>query len=149
MGLLPCGLGARDTLRLEMKYALYGHELTDETHPLEVGLAWVTKLAKPAFVGKDAIAAKKAEGVKRALVGIKSLGRGIPRQGYEVYSADGSKKVGMVTSGTSSPSLKLPIGVALIEKQFEAVGTPLKVKVREELHDAEIVKTPFLVKSKT
>jgi len=143
-GLLPCGLGARDTLRLEMKYALYGHELTDETNPLEVGLAWVTKLGKNSdFIGKSAIAALKQTGPKKALVGIRSLGRGIPRQGYEVYAADGATRVGFVTSGTSSPSLKTPIGVVWVDKAHEAIGTKLFVKVREEMQETEVVKTPF------
>jgi len=146
-GLLPCGLGARDTLRLEMKYALYGHELTDESNPLEVGLAWVTKLQKNSdFVGKSAISALKQSGPKKALVGIRSLGRGIPRQGYEVYAADRTTRVGQVTSGTSSPSLKTPIGIVWIDKAHEAVGTKLFVKVREEFQESEVVKTPFYKK---
>lgn len=149
-GLIPCGLGARDTLRLEMKYALYGHELTDETTPLETGLGWVTKLSKTSdFIGKTALQKQKEAGIKRALAGIKSLGRAIPRQGYEVYTADQSKKIGFVTSGTSSPSMKIPIGVALIDKQFEAPGTQLTVKVREEFHPFEVVKTPFYQRSKS
>ncbi len=146
-GLLPCGLGARDTLRLEMKYALYGHELNDETNPLEVGLGWVTKLNKTGtFIGKDKIAALKASGTKKALVGLKSLGRGIPRQGYEVFNNDQTTKIGHITSGTSSPSLKYPIGVAFIDKTFENVGTHLWVKVREDFHEFEVVKTPFYKK---
>ena len=149
-GILPCGLGARDTLRLEMKYALYGHELSDETHPLEVGLGWVTKLNKNNdFMGKKALLSHKAAGINKALVGVKSLGRGIPRQGYEVYDATGIQKIGVITSGTSSPSLKYPIGVAFIDKKFETLGTKLKVKVREDLHDFEIVKTPFYHKENT
>ena len=146
-GLLPCGLGARDTLRLEMKYALYGHELNDETNPLEVGLGWVTKLNKATnFIGKDKIAELKALGPQKALIGIKSLGRGIPRQGYEVYSSDQKTKIGNITSGTSSPSLKYPIGVAFIDKTFENVGTKLWVKVRDDFHEFEVVKTPFYKK---
>ena len=147
LGLLPCGLGARDTLRLEMKYALYGHELNNSTNPLEVGLGWVTKLNKSGdFIGKDKIAALKESGTKKSLVGVKSLGRGIPRQGYEVYSSDQSKLIGNITSGTSSPSLKYPIGVAFIDKNFENVGTHLWVKVREDFHEFEVVKTPFYKK---
>jgi aminomethyltransferase len=149
-GLVPCGLGARDTLRLEMKYALYGHELTDDTTPLETGLAWVTKLTKASdFVGKQALLDQKAQGLTRGLVGIQSLGRAIPRQGYEVYTEDQSEKIGMVTSGTSSPSLKIPVGVALIDKKFESIGTRVSVKVREDFHPFEIVKTPFYQRSKT
>jgi aminomethyltransferase len=146
-GLLPCGLGARDTLRLEMKYALYGHELNDQTNPLEVGLGWVTKLAKNTdFIGKDKIVTMKSIGPSKSLVGLKSLGRGIPRQGYEVYSPDQKSLIGHITSGTSSPSLKYPIGVAFIEKKFETVGTKLWVKVRDDFQEAEVVKTPFYKK---
>ena len=137
----------RDTLRLEMKYALYGHELNDTTNPLEVGLGWVTKLNKAGtFIGKDKIVAMKAAGPKRALVGVKSLGRGIPRQDYEVFNPDQSAKIGHITSGTSSPSLKYPIGVAFIDKTFENIGTHLWVKVREDFHEFEVVKTPFYKK---
>jgi aminomethyltransferase len=143
-GLIPCGLGARDTLRLEMKYALYGHELTDDTNPLEVGLGWVTKLNKSSdFIGKKPISELKAQGAKKSLVGLKSLGRGIPRQGYEIYAEDRSTLIGQITSGTSSPSLKLPIGVAFIQKTHEAVGTKVFVKVRDDFQECEIVKTPF------
>lgn len=146
-GLLPCGLGARDTLRLEMKYALYGHELNDQTNPLEVGLGWVTKMNKQGtFIGKDKIASLKSSGPKKALVGLKSLGRGIPRQDYEVYAGDKTTKIGHITSGTSSPSLKYPIGVAFIDKTFETIGTKLWVKVRDDFHEAEVVKTPFYKK---
>ncbi len=145
-GILPCGLGARDTLRLEMKYSLYGHELNDETNPLEVGLGWITKLNKASdFIGKSAILKLKQEGPKKALVGIKSSGRGIPRQGYEVYSLD-KQLIGSITSGTQSPSLKESIGVAFIEKKFEPIGTKLLVKVREDFHEFEVVKTPFIQK---
>lgn len=146
-GLIPCGLGARDTLRLEMKYALYGHELNDQTNPLEVGLAWITKLNKPGtFIGKNAILKVKSEGARHALVGIRSEGRGIPRQGYEVHSIDRSQKIGHVTSGTQSPSLKQSIGIAFIDKKFETLGTKVLVKVREDFHEFEVVKTPFVIK---
>jgi aminomethyltransferase len=146
-GILPCGLGARDTLRLEMKYALYGHELTDLTSPLETGLGWVTKLAKENFVGKPALLAQKERGITRSLVGIQSTGRAIPRQGYAIFAADKTTQIGVVTSGTSSPSLKHPIGIALVDRRCEAVGTKLFVKVREEFADAVVVKTPFLIKN--
>jgi aminomethyltransferase len=144
-GLLPCGLGARDTLRLEMKYALYGHELTDETNPLEVGLGWITKTGKDGgFIGSARVLNLKAEGPKRALVGIESLGRGIPRQGYGVYDSSRSRLIGTVTSGTQSPSLKRAIGIALIEKAHEKPGTRLWVKIREDFHEFEVCKTPFI-----
>ena len=145
-GLLPCGLGARDTLRLEMKYALYGHELNDETNPLEVGLAWITKLNKAgSFIGRDAILKLKESGAKKALVGLQSSDRGIPRQGYEVYSSD-KIKIGTVTSGTQSPSLKQSIGIAWIEKAYDAIGTHVLVKVRDNFHEFTVVKTPFIQK---
>src|SRR6202035_343758 len=98
-GLKPCGLGARDTLRLEMKYPLYGNELSDSTHPLEARLGWVVKLDKPGdFVGKRALTAETEQGVSRKLVGIRLLERGIPRHGYPVLSADGRRVIGEVTS---------------------------------------------------
>lgn len=146
-GIVPCGLGARDTLRLEMKYALYGHELSDHTSPLETGLAWVTKLNKTDFFGKEALLKQKTAGIKKTLVGVKSLGRAIPRQGYEVFSSADAieqNKIGVITSGTSSPSLKYPIGVAFINKTHEATGARVFIKIREDVHEFEIVKTPFL-----
>ena len=146
-GLLPCGLGARDTLRLEMKYALYGHELGDHTNPLEVGLGWITKLNKAgSFVGKEAVSALKANGPKKALVGVLSLGRGIPRQGYEIFAEDRNTSLGVITSGTQSPTLKRAIGVAWIDKSFEKIGTRLWVKIREDFHEFEVCKTPFIEK---
>jgi len=146
-GLVPCGLGARDTLRLEMKYALYGHELTDETNPLEVGLGWITKMGKADFVGKDFLTQVKAQGPMRSLVGITGLGRGIPRQGYEIYDAESNRCIGKVTSGTLSPTLKKPIGIGLIEKSYEKVGTQVRVKIREEFHEFLVCKTPFIEKT--
>lgn len=146
-GLTACGLGARDTLRLEMKYALYGHELNDDTNPLEVGLGWITKLSKAGtFIGKDAILKVKEAGPKNALVGLKSSGRGIPRQGYSVYDLDRTRVIGTITSGTQSPTLKLSIGVAFIEKNFETLGTQVLVKVRDDFYSFEVVKTPFIAK---
>jgi aminomethyltransferase len=145
LGLVPCGLGARDTLRLEMKYALYGHELDEETNPLEVGLAWITKLNKEGgFIGKDAVLKMKSAGIPRSLVGIKSLGRGIPRQGYPVFDETGKRQIGRITSGTQSPTLQKPIGVALIEKGHESPGSRLLVRIREDFHEFEVCKTPFV-----
>ncbi len=101
-GLIAVGLGARDTLRLEKAYPLYGHELDDSTTPLEAGLEWVLKLAKPAFLGRDRLLQQQQQGVERKLVGIEALGPGIPRGGYGVYK-DGVK-IGAITSGTKSPT---------------------------------------------
>jgi aminomethyltransferase len=146
-GLLPCGLGARDTLRLEMKYALYGHELDESTNPLETGLGWITKLKKPSdFVGRSAIERIKAEGPTRALVGLRSGGRGIARQGAEVFASDGTTRIGVVTSGTQSPTLKQPVAIALISKKEENPGNAVFIRVREELLPFEVCKTPFIQK---
>jgi aminomethyltransferase len=142
-GLKACGLGARDTLRLEMKYPLYGHELSDETNPLEAGLGWVTKLDKEDFVGKTPIAAAKAAGLKRGLVGIRLLERGIPRQGYGVYNADGTEQIGEMTSGTQSPSVKQALGIAYVTLPNAPIGTKVTVDVRGAKIPAEVVATPF------
>lgn len=147
MGLLPCGLGARDTLRTEAKFPLYGHEITLETNPLEAGLGWVVKFDKQDFVGKEALMKIKAAGITRTLVGLKALDRGIPRQGYEVYSADGAERIGIVTSGTLSPSLGYPIAIAYINLAHKAIGTKVAVKVRDRLYNAEVTATPFYKKS--
>jgi aminomethyltransferase len=148
LGLIPAGLGARDTLRMEMKFPLYGHEITQDTNPLEAGLGWVVKLDKPTdFIGKAALLKIKSEGVKRQLVGLKSLDRGIPRQGYEVYSADGKEKLGEVTSGTMSPSLGYPVAIAYIRVGTHAIGNKVAIKVRDNFVPAEIVGTPFYKKN--
>mgnify|MGYP000868803677 CR=1 FL=1 len=143
LGLKPCGLGARDTLRVEMKYPLYGHEINDNTSPLEAGLGWVTKLGKPKFIGKDAIEKIKASGPKQKLIGLKLKGKGIPRQDYALYDASGKEKIGQLTSGTLSPSLKEAIGIGYVRSDLSAIGTALKVDIRGTLVDAEIVATPF------
>ena len=142
-GMKPVGLGARDTLRLEMKYPLYGHELTDETNPLEAGLGWVTKLQKPSFQGKAAILQAQSQGLKRKLVGLKLLDRGIPRQGYPLWSPDRSRKIGEITSGTQSPSLQLPIGIAYVELAHAEIGSKVLVEIRGSHLSAEIIPTPF------
>lgn len=144
MGLIPAGLGARDTLRTEMKFPLYGHEITADTNPLEAGLGWVTKLDKPAeFAGKSVLQKVKAEGIQRSLVGLKILDRGIARQGYEVFDAEGKEKVGEITSGTPSPSLGYNIAIAYVKNGQQAVGTKLQVQVRDRRFPAEVVPTPF------
>lgn len=141
-GLEPIGLGARDTLRLEAKMALYGNELSAEITPLEAGLAWAVKLDKPDFVGKKALVQQKEAGVPRRLVGFKLTGRGgVPRAGYEVQ-VDG-RKVGEVTSGSYSPTLGENIGLALVERSAAKVGKPLSVIIRGRPVEAVQVKTPF------
>lgn len=142
-GLKPCGLGARDTLRLEVKYPLYGNELTDETNPIEAGIGFATKLDKTDFVGKSAILAAKQAGLKRKLVGIEMKGAGIPRHGYKVFSADGGREIGFVTSGSQSPSLKKAIGIAYVAAEHSEIGQSVLVEVRANRIPAEVASTPF------
>lgn len=137
------GLGARDTLRTEMKYSLYGHEITDETNPYEAGLGWVVKPAKGDFIGRDKAVAAKEAGIKRKLVGFIVEDRGIPREGYKVFSADG-QEIGYVTSGTQSPSLAKAIGIAYVSVGFENIGNDIFVEIRGRKVKAVIAKTPFV-----
>ncbi|MGB3617358.1 MAG: glycine cleavage system aminomethyltransferase GcvT [Catalinimonas sp.] len=139
-GIEPVGLGARDTLRLEMGYCLYGNDLTDDTSPLEAGLGWITKLKQP-FVGSALLAQQKAEGVQRKLVGFRMVDRGIPRRGYELQ-LDG-ERVGEVTSGAQSPCLGVGIGLGYVPTAVSAAGTELHVVVRGRKLRATIVPLPF------
>ncbi len=136
------GLGARDTLRLEMKYSLYGHEITDDTNALEAGLGWVVKPAKGDFIGKQAIEAKRANGLAKKLIGFKMVDKGIPRQDYELFSFD-NQSIGRVTSGTMSPSSREPIGIAYIAAHLAAEGQEFFVNIRGRNAKAVVVKTPF------
>ena len=140
-GIALCGLGARDTLRLEMKYALYGNDIDEGHNPYEAGLGWVVKPAKGEFVGKKAICDAKAAGLSRKLVGIKMVGRGIPRQGYEV--AHHGETCGIVTSGTHSPSLGEAIGLAYVPANLATIGTEVDVIIRGKSVAARVTKTPF------
>jgi len=141
-GLVPVGLGARDTLRLEARMPLYGQELGDDISPYEAGLGWAVNLDKGDFIGREHMAAVKAEGAKRRAVGFKLTGRGgAPRQHYPVQ-VDG-EVVGEVTSGAMSPTLQENIGLALIKRSAAGVGKPLQIEVRGKLVDAVQVKTPF------
>jgi len=140
-GIEPCGLGARDTLRLEAGMCLYGNDLTEETTPLEAGLSFVVKFDKGDFIGKEALLKQREEGIKRKRVGIRLLGRGIPRPGQEVV-ADG-KVVGQVTSGTFSPLLKVGIAMAYLPIDLSKEDTDVKVKIRGKLVDGKVVKLPF------
>lgn len=142
-GVQPIGLGARDTLRTEMKYSLYGHEIDDATNPYEAGLGWAMKPALKDFVGKDKIVGAKEKGLKRKLIGFKTLDKGIPRQGYPIVTADG-RNIGVVTSGTHSPSLDAPIGIAYVENDFAADGSEIYVDVRGRKVKAAVCKTPFV-----
>jgi len=142
-GLKPCGLGARDTLRLEVKYPLYGNELSDETNPLEAGIGFATKLEKSDFVGRAAILAAREKGLTRKLVGIELKAPGIPRHGYKVFDAEGRREIGVLTSGTQSPSLKKAIGIAYIATPESTVGSRVLVEIRSNKIPAEVVSTPF------
>jgi aminomethyltransferase len=139
-GLANIGLGARDTLRLEMKYALYGNDITDDTSPLEAGLAWVTKLDKGDFVGRDAIVAQKEAGVPRRLVGLVVDGR-IARPHSPVL-IDG-KVVGEVTSGTRGPSVNQNVAIAYVAAEHSKIGTAVQIDIRGKTADAVVSKTPF------
>lgn len=140
-GAAPIGLGARDTLRLEMKYALYGNDIDRSTNPLEAGLGWVVKPAKGEFVGRAAIERVRAEGVRRRLVGLEMADRAIARHGYRVL-ADGAE-AGVVTSGSYGPSVERSIAMAYVPTGHAAVGTELAVEVRGQPRPARVVKTPF------
>ena len=141
-GLLPIGLGARDTLRLEKKYALYGHELSSQILPLEAGLGWITKLDKPAFVGREPLVKMKAAGIPRRLVALRMVGPGVPREQYPVFVGD--EEVGRVTSGTMSPSLRVGIALALVATGAHQVGTEVNIGIRTRRVAAEVVKPPFV-----
>lgn len=143
-GLIPCGLGARDTLRLEAAMPLYGHEMDDVITPLETGLGFGVKLEKPDFIGKNALIEKGEPTVTR--VGLRVTGRGIVREHCDVYS--GESLVGHSTSGTHAPFLGYPIAMALIDKRYSAVGTALSADVRGRRVDVEVVPLPFYKKSK-
>ena len=140
-GAVPAGLGARDTLRLEAAMALYGHEIDETTTPFEAGLGWVVKLDKGYFLGRDALAAQKAQGIPRKLVGFEVQGRGIARQGHGVVS-DGAT-VGAVTSGTWSPTYEKALGMAYVPPGLAAPGTALTIDVRGKALPAVVVEVPF------
>jgi aminomethyltransferase len=140
-GLMPAGLGARDTLRLEMKYALYGNDIDQTTDPLEAGLGWITKLDKGGFFGRDAIMERSGDGPERRLVGIEMKGRGIARGGHSIW-AEG-KKAGTVTSGTFSPTLQKAIALGYVPTPLSRPGTAVAVEIREAKVEAEVVRTPF------
>ena len=142
-GILPVGLGARDTLRLEAGNCLYGHELTDDTSPLSAGLGWITKVRKPGgFIGCDAIVARRDAGNDRVLVGFRVDGKRIAREGMPVRVGDAV--VGEVTSGTKGPSVDAPIGLAYVDRAHSELGTELTIDVRGRLATAHVVKTPFI-----
>ncbi|WP_312322378.1 glycine cleavage system aminomethyltransferase GcvT [Soonwooa sp.] len=141
-GIVPCGLAARDTLRLEKGFCLYGNDIDDTTSPLEAGLGWITKFDKD-FVSKDIFAKQKEEGVTRKLVGFELTDKGVPRHDYPVVDAEGNV-IGKVTSGTQSPMKKIGIGLAYVDKSHNKVGTEIFIQVRNKNIPAKVVKTPFV-----
>lgn len=142
-GIQPAGLGARDTLRLEMGYCLYGNDINDETSPLEAGLGWITKLNKGSFLGSEVLQQQKATGVQRRLIGFTLQERRVPRHGYVIEDLAGHP-VGEVTSGTMSPTLGYPIGMGYVDIAHGTPGTALHIVVGGKKLAAQVVKVPFL-----
>jgi aminomethyltransferase len=140
-GAAPIGLGARDTLRLEMRYALYGNDIDETTNPLEAGLGWVIKPAKGDFLGRDAIEKVRAAGLARRLIGLEMDDRSVARHGYPVVK-NGSP-AGVVTSGTFGPSVERSIAMAYVASPHAAVGSEVGVEIRGQVKPAHVVKTPF------
>ena len=140
-GIKPIGLGARDTLRLEMGFCLYGNDIDDTTSPLEAGLGWITKFTKE-FTAKSILEKQKADGVKRKLVGFEMIDKGIPRHNYEIKDAAGNK-IGYVTSGTQSPSLQKAIGLGYVTVEAATMDSEIFIAVRDKSLKAKVVKLPF------
>lgn len=142
-GIKPIGLAARDTLRLEMGFCLYGNDIDDTTSPIEAGLGWITKFTDGKdFINKDIFLKQKTEGTPRRLVGFEMIDKGIPRHGYDVLDAEGVK-IGVVTSGTMGPSVKKGIGMAYVPKAYMKVGSEIFISIRDKALKAEVVKMPF------
>lgn len=146
-GLEPCGLGARDTLRLESCYPLHGHELSDEITAIESGLAWIVKPDKGDFIGREVLKRQKSEGAPRSLIGFLVDDAGIVREGSKVLDATGSE-IGYVTSGTKTPTINRALGMALVKSEFSSEGCQLQIDVRGRLLKSHVVKKPFYTKSK-
>lgn len=142
-GLIPCGLAARDTLRLEKGFCLYGNDIDDSTSPLEAGLGWITKLDKGEFVDAEFLKKQKEEGVSRKLVGFEMLERAVPRHDYTVVDADGNT-IGKVTSGTMSPMRNVGIGLAYVAKPHFKIGSEIFIQIRNKNIPAKVVKLPFV-----
>ena len=141
-GIKPVGLGARDTLRLEKGYCLYGNDIDDTTSPIEAGLGWITKFTND-FVNSENLKKQKEEGVSRKLVAFKLLGKGIARHGYDIVDENGNK-IGIVTSGTMSPTLKEAIGMGYVPTEYAKVGSKFFIQIRKKQVPAEVVKLPFV-----
>ncbi|MDR2036656.1 MAG: glycine cleavage system aminomethyltransferase GcvT [Bacteroidales bacterium] len=143
-GIIPVGLAARDTLRLEKGFCLYGNDIDDTTSPIEAGLGWITKFTDyKNFIDKDLLLKQKTEGVSRKLIGLEMIDKGIPRHDYEITDVDG-KKIGKVTSGTMSPCLKMGIGMGYVAIEYAAPGTEIYLSIRGKLLKARVVKPPFV-----
>lgn len=143
-GIKPIGLAARDTLRLEMGFCLYGNDINDSTSPIEAGLGWITKFTKE-FIDSDYLKKQKEEGVSRKLVAFEMIDRGIPRHDYRILDAQGNS-IGIVTSGTMSPSMKLGIGLGYVKTELAGLGSEIFVEIRDKGVKAQIVKLPFYKK---
>lgn len=141
-GILPCGLGARNTLRLEAKLALYGHEISEMISVWEAGLDRFCKMEKGNFIGREALEKARAEGLKRRLVGLEMIERGIARDGYRIASAAG-REIGYVTSGSPAPFLKKNIALAYVPPEYSELGTTVLVEIRNQKLKAKLVPTPF------
>ena len=141
-GLKPIGLGARDTLRLEMGFCLYGNDIDDTTSPIEAGLGWITKFTKE-FTSKEIFAAQKANGPSKKLVGFEMMDKGIPRHGYEIKD-DAGTVIGVVTSGTQSPSLNKAIGMGYVKSENAAIDSTINIQIRDKQLKARVVKFPFI-----
>jgi aminomethyltransferase len=140
--ILPCGLGARDTLRLEKGFCLYGNDINDETSMIEAGLGWITKFTKP-FMMSEYHKALKENGVQKKLVGFEMIERGIPRQHYAIKDANGNT-IGQVTSGTQSPTLNKAIGMGYVQTAYSKPDTEIYIEIRDKAIKAKVVKVPFL-----
>ncbi len=148
LGLVPAGLGARDTLRTEAGYSLYGHELTSDTTPIEAGLGWAVADHKIGFVGKETCVAQKQDGVSRKCIGFRMTGKSAPpRERYLIFAGDDSgREIGEVTSGTQSPSLGCGIGLGYVETAYAKSGTPIEIEIRNRRFPAEVVRRPIFRK---
>ena len=140
-GMKPIGLAARDTLRLEMGFCLYGNDIDDTTSPIEAGLGWITKFTKD-FTSRAVFEQQKTQGTKRKLVGLEMIDKGIPRHGYPIQDAAGND-IGVITSGTQAPSLSKAIGMAYVASDHAATGTDVFVMIRDKAVKAQVVKMPF------
>ena len=146
-GAVPCGLGSRNTLRLEGKLPLYGHEISDTINVWEAGLDRFCKMEKPEFIGREALEKARAGQIERSLVGLEMVDRGIARDGYRILNGDG-EQIGYITSGSYAPFLKRNIALAYVPPEFSALGTELQVEIRNQSVKARVVPTPFYKKPK-